>query len=82
MTPKQKDEAAHVMQALAARVDRVLNKDLPKRDLGFVILVFPFDGPEGARVNYVSNATRPEMLISLKEIVARFEGQSMEGGRA
>lgn len=40
------------------------------------LLVAPFDAPEGARVNWVSNAQREDMLILLKEVSARFEGRA------
>lgn len=39
------------------------------------LLVSPFNAPEGARTNYVSNANRADMLVAMKEIVARFEGR-------
>lgn len=39
------------------------------------LLISPFNAPEGARTNYVSNANRADMLVALKEIVARFEGR-------
>lgn len=63
------------MQILASEVNRMLNgKAGPQRN-GFVLLVFPFNGPEGQRTNYVSNADRASMIVALKEIVARFEGR-------
>ncbi len=39
------------------------------------LLISPFSAPEGARTHYVSNANRADMLVALKEIVARFEGR-------
>lgn len=66
-----------VMQRLAKKADRALNgktQGAPRRN-GFVILAFPFDGPEGQRVNYVSNANREDMIAAMKEIIARFEGR-------
>lgn len=48
-----------------------------KRELkpfGFALLVFPFgDKPKG-RMNYISNAQRADMLIAMKEFIARSEG--------
>jgi len=44
--------------------------------------MFPFDTPEGARTNYISNADRRDIVVALKEIVARFEGQPELKGRA
>lgn len=73
-----------INQRLADAMDQILNGDGPRR-IGFVLLTFPFDKP-GAKaaslVNYVSNAQRADMLVALKEIVARFEGQAAQSGRA
>lgn len=46
---------------------------------GIVLLVAPFDAPKGARVNYVSNADRQEMIAMMKEAIARFEGRAHSG---
>lgn len=72
------------MKALAAAMDETLNGDATGKDktTGFVLLVFPFNGPEGQRTNYISNADRRDMLVALKEIVARFEGQANVKGSA
>lgn len=71
-----------MMQSMASALDDVLNeKGKPKKN-GFVLLVFPFDGPEGQRTNYVSNGQRQDIIVALKEIVARFEGQPHHSGRA
>lgn len=71
-----------MMQALARGLDGALNgSERPKKN-GFVLLIFPFDLPEGARTNYVSNADRKDIVVALKEIVARFEGQPHQIGRA
>lgn len=40
------------------------------------LLIAPFEAPPGARVNYVSNAKRPDMIAMLKEITARLEGRA------
>ena len=70
------------MQALAAEIDEAINgPTLPKRT-GFALLLFPFDGPEGARTNWVSNGKREDMIVALKEILARFEGQAEQRGNA
>lgn len=72
------------MNALARDLDGLFNGDAKGHDRknGFVLLVFPFNGPEGQRTNYISNAERKDMIVALKEIVARFEGQSLQQGRA
>ena len=69
------------MQKLAAGIDEILNGSGPRTN-GFVLLAFPFDAKSGARVNYVSNAERADIVVSLKEILARFEGQSETKGSA
>jgi hypothetical protein len=71
------------MRALARTLDRVLNDDKTgdARDAGFVLLVFPFVDHEG-RCNYISNANRDDVVIMLREQLARFEGRAGEPGRA
>ena len=71
-----------ILQALAAGIDSALNGKQRPGQNGFVLLVFPFDGPDNARVNYVSNAKREDIVVALKEIVARFEGQPDTRGHA
>ncbi len=46
------------------------------------LLISPFNAPEGARTNYVSNANRADMLTAMKEIVARFEGRGHDAPKA
>ena len=71
-----------LMRAMAASLDEALNGETRPKKNGFVLLVFPFDGPEGQRTNYISNGKREDILVALKEIVARFEGQAHHSGRA
>lgn len=77
------------MNALAQTIDEFLNGDpdrefkIDKRENGFVLLVFPFNGPEGARCNFISNgADRKDVVSLMKEMIARFEGQPEMKGRA
>lgn len=72
----------NLMQSMASALDDVLNEKGEPKKTGFVLLVFPFDGPEGQRTNYVSNGQRQDIIVALKEIVARFEGQPHQRGRA
>lgn len=76
------DETTELLQALAGAIDRALNGDERPKANGFALLVFPFDWPEGQRTNYVSNGKREDIVVALKEIVARFEGQAQQIGRA
>ena len=81
--PKTTDTEG-VMNAVADGLDKIFNgvAAQSKPVNGFVLLVFPLDAPEGARVNYASNAKRADIVSALKEIVARFEGQPEAKGRA
>lgn len=72
-----------VMDALARGVDDVLNGTGCKpgdRKNGFVLLVFPLNDHEG-RCNYMSNARREDVVVLLKEQLARFQGQPQIVGR-
>lgn len=65
------------MQALGEVVDEIFNPDKKKKEVGFVLMIFPF-GDKG-RMNYLSNADRKDVLAALKEQVAKFEGRSVDG---
>lgn len=69
------------MQAIAGMLDAVLNKDLSDNKYGFVLLVIEREGDMGSKTNYVSNCQRADILVALKEITARFEGQAQQSGR-
>lgn len=71
-----------LMRAMAESLDEVLNGATGPKKNGFVLLVFPFNGPDGQRTNYISNGKREDIIVALKEIVARFEGQPRQSGRA
>ena len=75
-------ETKNMMQTMAAALAAVLNeKGKPKKN-GFVLLVFPLEGPDAGRANYVSNGKREDIVVALKEVTARFEGQPHQSGRA
>lgn len=69
-----------MMNALAKGIDDILNPERPKRN-GFILMVFPFEGFDG-RCNYISSADRKEVIILLKEQLARFEGMPEASGKA
>jgi hypothetical protein len=75
-------DTAAFLQTVAGGLDAIFNGDVRPKKHGFVLLVFPFDGPPNARSNYVSNCDRKDIVVALKEIVARFEGQPEQVGRA
>lgn len=71
------------MKKVAAAIDEIFNGDKTgdERTTGFVLMVFPFgEGP--GRTNYVSNCKRKDVIVLLKEQLARFEGQPEVSGRA
>jgi len=75
------DKQRDVMNAVAEGLDKVFNGD-GKKETGFVLLVFPYDGHEG-RANYISNgADRADVVTLMKEQIARFEGQPELSGSA
>ena len=71
------------MEFLARSIDHLFNGDLrgEQREVGFVLLVFPFEGRDG-RCNYMSNAAREDIVIMLREQIARFEGFPESSGNA
>ncbi|NTE81596.1 hypothetical protein G6M12_08520 [Agrobacterium tumefaciens] len=78
--PTQED--VKTMRAIAGGLDEILNGKQRPRPNGFVLLIFSNDAELGARTNYVSNCPRAEMIVALKEVLARFEGQPEVSGRA
>jgi hypothetical protein len=75
------------MRDLARLLDRMFNGGLKGSDrpTGFVLMVFPFDGPGrgDGRCNYISNgADRADVVTLMKEMIARFEGQPELKGNA
>lgn len=69
-----------VMNMIAQAVDKGLNPFEGKRKIGFVLLTFQF-GIEGS-LNYISNAERTDIVVMMKEILARFEGFPETSGSA
>src|SRR6476659_4318287 len=61
------------MNNIAKILDMSFNPDLGERETGFVLMVFPFN--RDGRMNYISNARREDVIIALREQLARFEGQ-------
>lgn len=71
------DRFRALMQATAA-LDEVFNGDRrgAERQVGFVLLVFPFGEKEG-RCNYISNgADRADMVRLLREQANRFDTET------
>jgi hypothetical protein len=72
------------MNDMAEFLDSVFNGSATGKDKknAFVLLLMPFDGPPGQRVNYIANAGRKEVITMMKEVIARFEGQPEIKGKA
>ena len=73
-----------LMNRIAGALDGVFNGDLKgsDRSTGFVLMVFPF-GDHSGRCNYISNgADRKDVVVLMKEMIARFEGQPEITGHA
>lgn len=73
-----------LMIAVAAELDQVFNGEARGKDkkVGFVLLTFPYGSHDG-RCNYISNgAERKDIVVMLKEQIARFEGQPELKGHA
>jgi hypothetical protein len=76
------EEYVQMMNGIAHALDARLNGDtMPERTTGFVLLMFPFHDHEG-RCNYISNARREDIVVLLKEQLARFEGMPQASGNA
>jgi hypothetical protein len=72
------------MVALVEVLDETFNGKLTGQDrkIGFVLMVFPF-GDQTGRCNYLSNgADRKDIILLMREMIARFEGQAEVRGTA
>jgi hypothetical protein len=70
------------LNALARGLDDFLNGDRQPGDLkklGFALFMFEFGAGPG-RINYISNASRDDMLVAVREWLARAEGRVVEPG--
>ena len=77
-------EARHQqqMRAIANALDDLLNGEQAEtREVGFILMVFPFDAHDG-RCNYISTAAREDVILLLKQQLARFEGMPETSGTA
>lgn len=64
------------MNGLAGVIDQIFNghRRGSSREVGFVLLVFPFNVP--ANVNYIANSERVHTAVLLRELLKRWEAQS------
>jgi hypothetical protein len=78
------DEYIEMMNVIAQALDGMFNGNArgDDRKTGFVLMVFPFADQSG-RCNYISNgAGRRDIVVLMKEMIARFEGQPEIKGHA
>jgi len=82
MTLSDKVEEKHreTMEVIARSVDFAFNQGQKPPKVGFALLIFDFGTGDDRRMNYVSNAQRNDMVVAMKEMIAKFEGQAIEGG--
>lgn len=66
-----------LMNDIAKALDKGFNGPGP-RTIGFVLAVFELDKLKDGRFNYISNSKREDVMILLKEAIAKFEGNAPE----
>lgn len=72
------------MNAVMGTIDEFMNGEArgADREIGIVLLMFPF-GDDIGRCNFMSNGVDRNAIVTLfKEMIARFEGQPEQKGRA
>ena len=81
--PDEQIEARYVreMNTLAHVLDEHFNDPEQPKHTCFVLLIMPFGDTEG-RVNYISNGKRTDIIVMMKEVLARFGGQPEQKGTA
>jgi hypothetical protein len=75
------EEYRAMLQAVAQALDEFFNPDLDNKRVAFALLIAPFEGAQGGRVNYVANADRKDVMKILEELLARWKGMSGHQGR-
>jgi hypothetical protein len=81
--PLDEDIANHMIASMQV-LDGYFNNDKkgPDRDIGIVMMIFPF-GERAGRCNYISNgADRRDIITLMKQQIKRFEGQPDVEGHA
>jgi hypothetical protein len=75
ITPDEKKR----MNNLAEHLDWIFNGLERPRKIGFVLLTYKLgENIEGTgHVNYIGNSERQDVLLALKELIARWEGRYM-----
>jgi len=68
------------MNDIANVLDDAFNGNVRPKKVGFALLVYNLgeDLTGTGRLNYIGNGKREDMLVALKELVARWEGRYSE----
>lgn len=67
------------MHSIMTVLDELFNPPGLPKQTGVTLLIFPFgDGQNGERINYMSNANRKDMIASMRELLAKWEGRTIE----
>lgn len=71
-------EVRQQMNHVARLLDESFNEKGKPKKYGFALLVFDFTRPGIDRefLSWISNAERADMLVALKEYIARMEGRA------
>lgn len=72
-----------LMNDFARMVDDIFNPgfskgEKEKRETGFIVFAFAFGDKPGRRMNYIANCDRKDVIVALKEWIARAEGRHHE----
>ena len=73
------------MQGVAEAIDVTFNGQVaaPNKQIGFVLLLFPYGEPQASRLNYISNGpNRADIAMMFREMAAKFDGQPQVTGHA
>lgn len=68
------DEYRDRMQVVGRIIDAAFNDPKKPKQTGFALFIFPFGQGDDHRSNYISNASRKDMIATLKEFIAKNEG--------
>lgn len=67
-------ELEQIMKDIGRTIGRAL-QDHAGAGYGFALFMFGLAGDEKGRMNYMCNCRREDMLVALKEFIARAEGR-------
>ena len=70
------------MRRVMNDIGQIIARTIKERgeNYGFALLVFPMgEAQAGDRMNYISNAHRGDMIVAMKEFIAKAEGRYDDG---